>query len=57
MILQLNIRRGINSIKNVGKVKVLNLCTSCDGALYFYKVLHNISQRVSEFLSRHDLPF
>ena len=29
---------GHNSIKNVGEVMVLVLCTSSDGDIYFYKV-------------------
>ena len=33
-----NISKGHNSIKNVGGVTVLVLCTSPDGDLYLYKV-------------------
>ena len=32
------ISKGHNSIKNVGRVTVLYLCTSSDGGLYLYKV-------------------
>ena len=32
------ISKGPNSIKNVGGVTVLFLCTSSDGGLYLYKV-------------------
>ena len=32
------ISKGHNSIKNVGGVRVLVLCTSSDGGLYFYIV-------------------
>ena len=32
------ISKGHNSIKNVGGVPTLSLCTSSDGGLYFYKV-------------------
>ena len=38
MIFIAKISTGHNSIKNVGGVKVLFLCTSSDGGLYFYKV-------------------
>ena len=32
------IPKGHNSVKNVGRVMVLILCTSSDGGLYLYKV-------------------
>ena len=38
MISNIQISKGINSIKNVGRVMVLVLCTSSDDALYLYKV-------------------
>ena len=31
--------KGNNSAKNVGRVTVVNLCTSSGHALYFYQVL------------------
>ena len=48
---QTEIFKGYNSLKYVGQVMVLNLCTSSYDALYLYQV---ISQRVSKFLGRHD---
>ena len=38
MIFIPKILKGHNSIKNVGRVTVLFLCTSFDDGLYFYKV-------------------
>ena len=35
----LKISKGNNSAKNVGGVKVVNLCASSGHALYFYQVL------------------
>ena len=39
MISILKITKGNNSIKNVGGVAIVNLCTSSGHALYFYQVL------------------
>ena len=39
MISILKITKGNNSAKNVGGVRVVNLCTSSGHALYFYQVL------------------
>ena len=39
MISILKITKGNNSIKNVGGVTVVYLCTSFGHALYFYQVL------------------
>ena len=39
---QTEIFKGHNSLKNVGRVMVLNLCTSSYDALYLYKVHENI---------------
>ena len=36
MICILKITKGNNSVKNVGGVAVVNLCTSSGHALYFY---------------------
>ena len=33
------VTKGNNSAKNVGRVMVVNLCTSSGHALYFYQVL------------------
>ena len=35
----LKITKGNNSAKNVGEVKVVDLCTSSGHALYFYQLL------------------
>ena len=34
----IKISKGLNSVKNVGGVTVLYLCTSPDGGLYLYKL-------------------
>ena len=39
----LNSTKEHNSIKTVGRVMVLNLCTSSDDALYLYQNLRKIS--------------
>ena len=39
MISSPKITKGNNSAKNVGGVRVINLCTSSGHALYFYQVL------------------
>ena len=39
MISILKISKGDNSAKNVGRVTVVDLCTSSGHALYFYQVL------------------
>ena len=39
MISILKITKENNSVKNVGGVRVLNLCMSSGHALYFYQVL------------------
>ena len=46
--------KGHNSIKNVGRVMIFNLCTSSDGTLYLYQHMR-ISQTVSELLSRYKI--
>ena len=38
MISILKISKGNNSVKNVGGVTVLNLCTSSDHAIHLYQV-------------------
>ena len=40
--------KGHNSVKSVGGVKVLVLCTLSDNALYLYQVFSTVSQRVSD---------
>ena len=45
----LKISKGNNSIKNVGGVTVVNLCTSSGHALYFYQVLWNYLERYPSY--------
>ena len=44
MISLLNVSKGHNSIKNVGRVTVLVLCILSDYAIYFSKFCENISK-------------
>ena len=45
----LKITKGNNSAKIVGGVNIVNLCTSYDHALYFYKVLWNYLKRYQSY--------
>ena len=47
MIFKVNFSKGYNSVKNVGGVTVLVLCTSSDDALYCTKFHENISKGLS----------
>ena len=49
MISILKITKGNNSIKNVGGVAVVNLCTSSGHALYFYQVLWHYLKRYQSY--------
>ena len=45
----------IPSIKNEDGVTVLHLCTLLDSAVYLYQISRNISQKLSELLSGHNV--
>ena len=49
MISILKITKGNNSAKNVGGVKVVDLCMSSGHALYFYQVLWNYLERYQSY--------
>ena len=49
MISILKITKGNNSAKNVGGVRVVNLCTSSGHALYFYQVFLNYLERYQSY--------
>ena len=49
MISILKITKGNNSAKNVGGVRVVNLCTLSGHALYFYQVLWHYLERYQSY--------
>ena len=53
MVSLLKFSRGHNSVKNVGGVTILVLCTSPEYIIFVTSFM-KISQRVSELLSGHD---
>ena len=50
----IKISKGYNSIKNIGGVMLLNICTLSDYVLYLYQASRKISQMGSELLRRHN---